>query len=49
MSVAGDISDYLDFRNLIDLGLQVHHSEIPFYKTMVFSWIKFDLETSKGK
>lgn len=43
LSVASDVADYLDFKSLIDLGLQVHHSELSFDKILVFSWIKEEL------
>jgi hypothetical protein len=43
IDVASDVTDYLEYKSLIDLGLQVHHSEISFEKIMLFSWIKGEI------
>jgi hypothetical protein len=47
MQIASEVSDYLEFKSLIDLGLQVHHSELDFDKVIVFSWIKEGLENGR--
>ena len=47
LDVAKDISDYLELKTLLDLGLNVHHSEIPFEKVMIFSWIKEGIENGR--
>jgi hypothetical protein len=39
------IADYTHFKSLVDLGFQIHHSEIDFDKIMVFSWIKEGIES----
>lgn len=45
MEVSSDVSDYLEFSDLKNLGLQVHHSELDFDKIMMFSWIKERLDS----
>lgn len=47
INVAGDVADYLEFKSLTDLGLQIHHSEIPFDKVLIFSWIKEVIENGR--
>lgn len=47
LKVVDDIADYGQFKTLIELGFQVHHSEIPFDKIMMFSWIKEALENGR--
>jgi hypothetical protein len=42
-----DVSEYLEFRTMIDLGLTVHHSELDFDKIMIFSWIKEGIENGR--
>jgi hypothetical protein len=39
-----DIHDYIEFKTMVDLGLNIHHSEIDFDKQMIFSWIKEGIE-----
>ena len=39
------IYDYLHMKSVLDLGLNVHHSEFDFEKIMVFSWIKEGIES----
>ena len=47
MNVVVDIHDYIEFKSMIDLGLNVHHSEIDFDKQMIFSWIKEGIENGR--
>jgi hypothetical protein len=47
LSVASDIADYLEFKTVLDLGLQIHHSELPFEKVLIFSWIKEGIENGR--
>jgi hypothetical protein len=47
MSVVVDIHDYIEFKSMIDLGLNIHHSEIDFDKQMIFSWIKEGIENGR--
>jgi hypothetical protein len=47
LNVVDLISDYAHLKSIIDLGLQVHHSEFDFDKIMVFSWIKEGIENGR--
>ena len=47
LDTANDVSDYLDFDAVLSLGLQVHHSEVPFDKVMLFSWIKEEIKNGR--
>jgi hypothetical protein len=47
MSVVFDIYDYFEFRSIIELGLNVHHSEIDFDKQIIFSWIREGIENGR--
>jgi hypothetical protein len=44
INVVSDIHDYIEFKTMVDLGLNIHHSEIDFDKQMIFSWIKEGIE-----
>jgi hypothetical protein len=47
IKVTEDILEYLEFRSVIGLGLNVDHKEMPFDKVMVYSWIKEELESGR--
>ena len=43
MMTIEDVSDYFEFKSIIDLGCTVSHSDLSFEKLMLYSWIKREL------
>jgi hypothetical protein len=42
-----EVGDYAQFRGVLELGLQVHYSDLPFEKVMLYSWIKEAIEDGR--
>lgn len=41
------ISEFAQFRSLLDLGLQINQADLSFEKVMMFSWIKEAIDNGR--
>jgi hypothetical protein len=44
LKVMEDVSDYMDFKKVIDLGLRVDHRDLSFDRVILYSWIREELQ-----
>ena len=47
LNVSTDVIDYFQFKSVIDLGITLGPSDMPFEKLMIFSWIREGLESGR--
>lgn len=47
--VRKDVLAYLNFKNMIDIGLTIKPSDISFERAMIFAWIKEELDGGKTR
>lgn len=44
-----DVAAYCNFKNVVDIGISVALSDLPFERAMIFSWIKGELDGRKTR